>query len=426
MLWACFLRAKRCAINDGWLLAPFLAALMSFPAQAHLPEYFGRKYVLDGPLERLGAPPCKGDRQRQRAAAEALRQALEQREAAAGPYSADLADPTGELAKLYAQHCNHPAALEHYQNALHKLHISDGLLTTAQLPLLKAMAESYLAIGDLESAQGSLRYAFRVHSMGQGALSAAALDDSLAYFAFARRVFIDPRYPQDITLFHRALKDNAAMVQAQLARDELDYASMERLLLSQLRNLYLVLGTDMSSQPSRDNTNGAWEFMHRSQALSYGKGMRLLEALLDRVDPQSKMTYANLYLRMGNWQHWNGKWQRSCDNYRLAWDAAVSAGEGAAALRGRLAKPAELPEDPELWVSLRDPAIEPRAIIVADFRVSDRGNVSRMDARDSGESSSGIAGRIGRLLRDSHVRPALGDDGCIDGELRGRRYRVLY
>jgi hypothetical protein len=315
--------------------------------------------------------------------------------------------------------------LDQYRRAVQLLRISDGLLARAQLPYLRELSKSYAAIGDYRSAQATLRSAFRVHAMGQGELDALALADSLAYFARAREIYIDPRSGGNLALFFEAYRDCLAMLEAQIERDEFDYATYEALALSHLRNLYLLLGVDpyAASTLSHDSAAQAVDYLQRTQLLSYGKGIELIEGLIEAAAGESAATRGRLYLELGNWHQWNSKWQRACDSYARAWEQ--SAGEAGTALRARMSDPAELPEDPMLWVSLLDPEIPAIATIEADFRVSPRGDVSRVDARVIGDGSSGLAGRLGRWLRDSHVRPAIVDGVCVEAPMNTRRYRLL-
>ncbi|WOJ92743.1 tetratricopeptide repeat protein [Congregibacter variabilis] len=413
--------------NRRRVLWPLLSLLLfvTFSAQAHLPEYFGRKYVLISEKFSPAARPCEGDRQLMREEANRLQDELDTAVLEAGAYNPGLSDPIGELGKLYSSQCNHPAALDAYRKALQIVRVNDGLMTPAQIPYLKALADSYQAIGDFDSAQQSMRSVFRIHDMGQGELDAAATSDSLAYFARARSIFIDPRSRGEMNLFFEAFKDNEHMLEAQLERDELNYAVRESLTLSHLRNLYLLLGTDfvLMSGISGDATSPAVDFMQRSQMLTYGKGRKLLEGLLESALDQPDAVRAMLYFRLGNWQQWNAKWGQACDSYALAWDLAAD--EDGVSLREQMSQPAELPEDPELWLSLLDPDIAVKAVIAADFRVSARGDISRVDATVEDDGSSGLAARVGRWLRDSHARPAIIDGACVEAELQGRRYRLL-
>lgn len=402
-----------------------LFVLFSTAAQAHLPEYFGRKFLLVDDQEKPRVPECGDDRERLRDEASRLKDELADAALEAGAYSPSLADPIGELGKMYLSLCNHPAALDAHRGALQIIRVNEGLSSPAQIPYLYALAESYEAIGDFRSAQQALRSVFRIHGMGQGTLTAAALRDSLAYFQRARSIFIDPRSGGEVSLFFEAFNDTEHMLDAQLARDDLDYAVREALSLSHLRNLYLLLGTDFVSMSgvSGDATSPMVGFMQRSQMLTYGKGRRLLEDLLPHAKEQSPVTIAKLHFRLGNWQQWNAKWGQACDSYVQAWEFAD--GSDGAALRKKMAKPAELPEDTQLWHSLLDPEISVSATVRASFRVSPKGDISRVDAISENEGSSGLAARVARWLRDSHARPAVVDGRCVAGELVGRRYHLL-
>jgi hypothetical protein len=407
-----------------------LAGCLAVPADAHLPEYFGRRFVLEPPVPTAPAPEsCGGspeEREALRGQVAAMDRELEARTRTLGAYSPLLADPSGELAELHARLCNHPAALDALRRAIQALRVNDGLLSEAQIPYLRAMARSYAAIGDYESAQRSLRYGFRVHNLGRGPLSPAALRDSLAYFERAREILLDPRSPRDLDLYFEAYEDNRAMYEAQWARFEAgegpSYAVMKAIALSHLSNLYMILGTDLDAygMSAVEAATSGTQFLQRSQLLTYSRGRKVLEGLLDAPQAAEGVERAGLLLRLGNWQQWNGKWQSSCDSYEASWAAAT--GADGAALRARLAEPAELPEEPELWRFLQGPDIPVRAVVEASFSVNARGDITRVNGKTVGEGSGG---RILRWLRDSHARPAIRDGACVSAELAGRRYRLV-
>lgn len=419
--------ASRAGATRYWSsAAPALLCLIvvlgSASTRAHLPEYFGRLYVLENqnpdPAE---AQRCGGDREALREAVVRRQRDLEEQQVSEGAYSAAAVEDIGELGNLYSQLCNHPAALDEYRRLVHLLRISDGLLTRAQLPYLRAESEHYRDIGDFESAQKAWRYAFRIHGMGRETLDTGALSDSLGYFSNARAFFIDPRSSGDTELFFEAYRDNEAMFEAQRLLGELGFKDLQELALSHLANLYLVLGTDLSGAHYGDGVKPSVASLRRLQDVGYFRGKALLEWLMDSAEDQSADVHAQLALRLGNWYQWNGKWRRACEYYARAWHF----GGEESAVRRRLARPAELPEDAALWSSLQRPELPLRGIVVADFYVSARGDVSRLKASTTGEESSALASRLSRWLRDSHARPAVVDGECIGAELRGRHFRIL-
>jgi len=410
----------------AWV-AGLLLLLVAPTSNAHLPEVFGRQFVLmDG--EAPSVPDsCGGDAQeraRLREQADALSDELAVLEREHGVYSQFTVDPAGELAKLRASLCDHPASLDALRRGLHALRVNEGLLSEAQLPLLRALADSYQAIGDYESAQRSLRYGFRVYGMGRGELTPAALQNALAYFRRAREIFIDPRSPQDLALFFEAYEDNRAMYEAQVeagaADAQLPWPARKAIALSHLRNLYIVLGTslDRYQSGSADAGRSGVEFMQRSQLLTFSRGRELLEGLL--ADPEAPPgETAMLLLRLGNWLQWNGKWQTGCKTLESAWEA-----DDEGDVRRRLQDPAELPEDPELWRSLRAADVPTKTLVRVSFDVSARGDIRRIEGEQISEDGGG-AGRVLRWLRDSHARPAVREGQCVDARLDGRIYRLV-
>jgi len=420
--------APRFALPGVPFVAALLLALLAPVSRAHLPEYFGRKFVLlDSPV-LAPQDPCGADAQeraRMREQADALRAELDTLEREYGAYSPRTVDPAGELAKLRSGLCDHPAALDALRQALHALRINDGLLSKAQLPLLRALAESYAAIGDYESAQRALRYGFRIHGMGRGELTPAALRDALAYFQRARDIFIDPRSPQDLGLFFEAFEDSRAMYSAQVEAGDAGsrpaWQVRKAIALSHLRNLYIVLGTDLDRYQSGGGDAGrsGVEFMQRTQLLTLSEGRKLLEGLVG--DPEAPPgERAALLLRLGNWLQWNGKWQGGCETLEAAW----SADEQGGTVRERLYDPAELPEDQELWISLRAADLPTRGLVRASFDVSARGDIRYVDGEQVGDEGGGAA-RVLRWLRDSHARPAVRDGRCVDARLGDRYYRLV-
>lgn len=411
------------------LLAGLLLFITGLSAEAHLPEVFGREFVLldESAAERV-PDACGGDaqeRDRLRKQAEALATELATLERGAGAYSPVTIDSAGELAEVYAALCNHPAALDTLRRALHALRINDGLLTEAQLPMLRALADSYEAIGDYESAQRTLRYGFRIHGMGRGELTAVALLDALAYFQRARDIFIDPRSPQDPGLFFEAYEDNRMLYEGQVQGETDDttpaWPARKAIALSHLRNLYIILGTNLDFYQSAgaDSGRSGVEFMQRSQLLTFSRGRKLLEGLLaDPAAPAGER--AELLLRLGNWLQWNGKWRSGCETLEIAWAAD---GEGGR-VRRQLHNPAELPEDRQLWRSLRAADIPTKAVVSASFDVSARGDIRRVEGEQISEEGGGV-GRILRWLRDSHARPAVREGQCVDARLADRRYRLV-
>lgn len=393
---------------------------------AHLPELYGRDYVREPDAAVVPeSEKQKGDALDQARQLEQLEADLSARETRRGPYAPELSDPILQLAALHASGGNPVEGLRHYEQALHLIRINNGLLHPAQLPVLRKLAELYARIGDWRSAQLAWRYAYRVHGMGQEALSEESLADALSYFAFARNAYIAPNSAGDDRLFMQAYSDNDALFERLAASDETDFATLHALGLSQLRNLYVLLGTDLSGVQGMGGAPAmGTSRMLTLQELGLGKGLEILDLLLEAAADQQPATRSHLHLRRGNWLQWNGKWRRSREDYAALFRHLAENASGEA-MRAQLAVPAELPEDGALWEFLQADNIPVRAVVRASYTVSERGNASELDVEGEGDTPSGLAGRIRRMLSDSHYRPALIDGQTVEGRIENRRYRLI-
>ena len=276
-----------------------LTLLLAASAQAHLPELFGREYV---PAPNSETPqtskpaPEEGEGLDPQQVEDALR-ALENRD---GPYGAGLSDPLMQRAVAQLRKGNVVDALRSYERALHVLRINNGLLHPAQIPLLHALAKVYATIEDRRSAQAAHRHVLRIHGLGSTPLHDEALDHALAYFQAARDAFIDPTLAPDRGLFVEAFWDNERLWKTQLDDWDDDYPALVAAGLSQMRNLYVLMGTDVTlGQMGPADT--ATDQMQRLQALALGKGMEILDALLEQMPEAFDSMRPELLLQRGNW-----------------------------------------------------------------------------------------------------------------------------
>jgi hypothetical protein len=258
--------------------------------------------------------------------------------------------------------------------------------------------------------------------MGVEPLDETGLSDTLSYFRQARDCFIDPVLRADEKLFLQAYDDNETLYDRVRGNADEDFATLNALGISHLHNLYVLLGTDVAHLGGV--TMGAGtpgrERMLTLQTLGFGRGLRILDELLLRTTDAQKQSH--LLLERANWLQWNGKWQRARDDYVMV---MAKLPEDAATLRRRLASPAVLPEDPALWERQLAAHVPVRAEVLASYEVSKRGDVSGVELQPLEGAPTVLAGRLRRMLLDSHLRPALSDTGPVDGLVAARRYRLI-
>jgi tetratricopeptide (TPR) repeat protein len=419
------------ALRTLALVVAVLGLCCAVSARAHLPELFGRTFVLE---PESGAPPTARpapeedgsalDRVRE---AEALENALKTLEMQTGPYAGDLSDPLMQLATLYSQQGNAVAALRRLDQALHVLRINNGLLHPVQLPVLRQLPELYAQIGDFESGQLVWRYAYRIHGFAELPLADDALEDALAYFQFARDAFIAPGSTIGNRRFLEAYQDNEDLFDRLRDSENADADQLLAVGISFLRNLYVVLGTDISGElgpVSGDIAASGYERMRGMQTFGLRRGLDVLDLLLEVAVDGSAVERAQLLVERANWQQWNGKTQSAAEDYLSAF-ALLDESPAALSLRSQLAQPALLPEDRTLWRSLQGPDMPVRAVVRASYEVSETGDARELEVEAEGDASAALAGRLRRILAESHYRPALRDGIGFSATVTGRRYRLL-
>lgn len=414
-------------------------------AVAHLPEPYGRDFVPEPPGDELteapaeeappeepvpdgDAEPAAGDSSaldRARLLAE-LEAALKELEEVTGPYASDLSDPLTQLGELYDADGNPVEAMRRYERALHLLRVNNGLLHPAQLPIVRKLAPLYQQIGDWDSAQRAWRYAYRIHGLGQKPLTDEGIKDALAYFQYARDRFIAPGSQRDLRLFLEAYRDNRMLWESLLDKEDSDSSDLNAVGMSNLHNLYIMVGTDLSggAMPMGDMGSASHDRMLNLQLLAVGFGLDILDELAEARAGDGIEVQARLLLERANWQQWNNKWRSAREDY-LRLHALLTSAPGLQELKEYLALPNLLPEDPRLWEVLQGPQIPTRGVVSASYTVSVKGTASEIETRVIGVEGSTLGGRLRKLLSASHYRPALFDGAVQVGRVVDRHYRLI-
>lgn len=201
--------------------------------------------------------------------------------------------------------------------------------------------------------------------------------------------------------------------------------------MSQMRNLYLILGDDplSTASSSANSSQGmAIDMINQKigvmQKFAYSRGKKLLEACIEQGQSLPPAKLALLHLELGDWSQWNGSLMRAGEQYSRVVELLSGAGEEQL-LQQWLGEPAELPDERDLWQPTEEADSLAHVIVTAQYQVSSRGDANRVKVSVADEEESWRAARIKRMIQDTHFRPRFSQGSPQAMENISRRYTLI-
>jgi len=418
----------------GWiLLAPV--------ALARAPALYGEDFVRLGqswpdagaPVPGVAAAAVRGATQDDAS----YQRLLAELEEEGGPYAGTLAEPLADLARLHRRNGELLQAQQAYQRALHVVRVNEGLYSESQTPILKELFEVYRQMGDLQTLDARYDYYFRLYGNGRPPFTPARINADLEYLRWQReavRLGLDKR---DSGRLLRLYTINDDLLAAAASDPALDFASYRQLVLSQLRNLYLLesryepesesfgMGIKSSSLPSDfeefDSSQRRLEMAQRN-ALPYGR--QLLQALIDRTPAGEVEWLAGAWLELADWNQWNDHRDDALIGYAQVEKLLQEAGRSDL-LQQWLGQPVELPANGAFWQpGAMSPAAEP-IVVQARYAVSASGRAKDIETTAEAAADEVQAGRLRRDLAQTRFRPRILNGEPEEGVQLQRDYQLL-
>ncbi len=347
-------------------------------------------------------------------------QQVEALEISAGPYAEALAEPLAGLARYQRNNGNLQTAQRLYQRALHIVRINDGLNSNRQLPLVRELLDTYRLAGEMEKLDERYDYFFHLYGQGQPPFTMMRLRAAVEYLRWQREALRSEWGEGDNRRLLELYTLNEELLSATEGDSQVTYNWYRELVLSQLRNLYLVQAriaprideiglvrynplvspnTGMLGQENFEETR-----LEAIQRSAVNRGAAELETLVERAAAEGPVALAAAQLELADWYQWNGLVRRATPVYADVAAALRSAGEDKL-LNFWLGQPLELPANGAFWQprSLGDG--ERRVAVAARYDVTATGQARNVTALVELDSDEPVARRLRRELSSTRFRP---------------------
>lgn len=351
-----------------------------------------------------------------------------------GPYAPRLSETLQDAGNYFYSRGDYRGAIEHWRRAVYLTRINDGLYTELQLPILQRLLDTYLEMGDFDSADAIQSYLYRLRRLYHEPRDLEYIEATVAWVDWRRQQWLrGPRgtEPDELLSLWRLLDRQSR----ESDEDPLGAEQLEPLVYAQLEMLQVIgaanFGLDREAElllGGRPGDLGAdidTEQAKQLQDSAYSRGRKRLELLLERMAEAGDLEgQARAQLALGDWHVWNDAPQRAADSYRACWALLDAAGQ-VDLRREWFDQPVALPANGALWAGPgTQEAYAESAVVQARFTVTRRGRVEAIDTEARDPERDGSAIRLHRLLRGSRFRPRLENGVPVDTEQVLREYRV--
>ncbi|MEP5764547.1 MAG: hypothetical protein ABJ308_08130 [Halieaceae bacterium] len=409
--------------------------LAATPLQARergdLPTPFGQGFYLASESLPQPLPPLLSAPE-----AEQWLDLIQQSEWQLGPYGADLSETLLDAANYFHSRGDYRSAIVHWRRAVHLTRVNDGLYSDLQLPVLRQLLQTYLAMQDYESAHEIQAYLYHLHKQQYQLGETAHIKATLEYADWLRRRWM--REPDKENL--KPLYDIWRLVDKEVEDSEeapLTVAQLEPLTYAQLDMLYLIgvsdLGMDREAEmlfgrqygQSQGEISVERSQLQYLQQSAYARGKSRLELLDERLgEDGDPILRAELQRNLGDWHMWNEYTQRALDSYQRSWELLAADATGSLRQQWYQA-PLELPAGGVLFPGvLAEEEFSKSALVDASFSVTARGQAKNVESHARDPEREGMAYRVTRWLRNGRFRPRLEDGVAVATDGVTREYRV--
>ncbi|WP_444932378.1 hypothetical protein ACJJIF_18050 [Microbulbifer sp. SSSA002] len=313
-------------------------------------------------IEAASKPLKKTPRQlRPSEAAENYRERIEELEAQHGAYGAGIDEQLLGLATALQKAGAHEQAISEFRRAMLINRVNEGLYSLNQIPMIKRLIESQIALNQWEEANDNQQYLYWLYQRNYGEKDPRMLPVINSLSRWHLRAYVEEKGD---TLFEHLI---SATKLYSLAVDIItkNFGSADLRLVDALRglkatNYYLATYKGEPSTPVMINANFGGGSSHSSQQQSkldhyrmksFHSGKKAITRIVDvyQRNPQSPpAASAKAKVELGDWYMMFNKWHSARQTYGEAYKALWDNGASNDEIEDIFGKPVALPALPVL------------------------------------------------------------------------------
>lgn len=361
-----------------------------------------------------------------------------------GPWDEGLVEELSALGGLQQLQGDHESAIETLNRAMHINRINDGLHTLSQVPVVKQLIDSHMALGDWANVDLYQNYLYfvqhRAYGRGDPRLIPVLYDLGQWNIQAFNLGFGEPlggRLSSAQLLFNAA----ASMVGIHFGRNDERYVSYLRSLA---HSAYLVaLHPDyireIERPEYRSQQDVLWQQLNvpgRREPRGFGVGLGALEEIVNyyRDTGESRYALAEAITNLADWHLMFDRYRSAEESYAEAWAILEESANSAELLDQLFGQVVAIPTFASLPTNLlmgssssgeRLPLHQDYADVRLDL--TDDGAPRNVEViSPETEANSGQLARLRREVRLSVFRPKIVNGEMVDSEGHLFRYRYWY
>lgn len=359
-------------------------------------------------------------------------EAVSNAESAGGAYDPALSQHLLGLGIAYQNDGKHAEAAEVLNRAAHVTRVNEGLYSTADLPILELLIESYAALGEWEEVGNRYHQMFQIHHRNYGNDDPRLLPMLHKLSTWHMRAYLQDlgEQPLNHLITARNLNDSSTTIM------RANYPANDPRIADSLRqralaDYYLASYRPPDIPETGFGTADDTAFIRQPSYLinSFSDGRDALSSAVEirRQNPDStSLQRSQAVAELGDWHQLFNRTQTALDTYREAYSEGMQGGGDPASVIDQVfGKPQALPVLPQDYALPVNPANPPEAYILLSFAVNEKGQAEDFQVLESVPSAADKSvAKLRRQLRATRFRPRF-----ADGEpatTSGLTYRYLY